>query len=719
MGYFDDQVRHRIELEDESFAEAYRKLYEVVSGNDVWENFGSKRILNRDVMKELARCLNVDCPRSYGQSMSQNEYLEKIFRPQGIMWREVALKDKWYENTIGIMLGALKDGRATVLLPSEWRGVYTYRNPDTGKRERVTAANVALFAEDALVMYRSFPERAIDDQDVQRFVLKSLSSRDINTYFGATFAATILSMVYPAVVRRLMGNYDALMGGFFVLLAVIGATFLFALIKQSMLPRIAQEVTIPLQAAFMMRLLSAPMRAVKDFSAGDLGSRIGGMFMLLRRIIVILLSLILAAVCSFVCFIQMFAISAPLAIIALIGTLIIARLFYKLVMQQSKINERKLKADAEESGITYSLIEGIQKVSLTNSEKRAFARWADVYKESAYSLYNPPFLLKTYTVLIPAILLVGTMIIYYHAARVQISQSDFFAFSSSLAIVTTALLAVPGGLMALSTISPLMKQLHPLMEMTPEVTSDKEIVEKLKGRIQVSNLTFRYESEGEPIIDDLSLDIKAGQYVAIVGSTGCGKSTLLKLLLGFETPEKGEISYDGHSLNTLNVSSLRRHIGTVMQNPDVMQGTIFDNIAIANASITLEDAWEAARIAGIAEDIEKMPLKMNTPLASRGRGISGGQKQRLMIARAVAAKPSIIFFDEATSALDNITQKVVTDAVGELACTRVVIAHRLSTVQNCDKIYCLDKGHIVEEGSFDELIAKDGFFAELVRRQQI
>ena len=221
------------------------------------------------------------------------------------------------------------------------------------------------------------------------------------------------------------------------------------------------------------------------------------------------------------------------------------------------------------------------------------------------------------------------------------------------------------------------------------------------------------------VIDGLDLKIRAGEYVAIVGTTGCGKSTLLRLLLGFETPEKGAVYYDGKDLAKLDLRSLRRHIGTVTQNGTLFQGDIYSNIVISAPQLSLDEAWEAAEIAGIADDIRAMPMGMQTVISEGQGGISGGQKQRLMIARAVAPRPKILLFDEATSALDNKTQKKVSDALDALKCTRIVIAHRLSTIRNCDRILVLSGGKIRESGTYDELIAQKGFFAELVERQRL
>lgn len=257
------------------------------------------------------------------------------------------------------------------------------------------------------------------------------------------------------------------------------------------------------------------------------------------------------------------------------------------------------------------------------------------------------------------------------------------------------------------------------MEAVPEISEDKKVVTRVSGGIELNNVSFRYNESMPWVLDNLSLKIKPGQYVAIVGKTGCGKSTLLRLLLGFETAQKGAVYYDGKNIDTLDLKSLRKKIGVVMQNGKLFHGDIFSNITIAAPWLTLGDAWEAAELADIAEDIRAMPMGMHTIIAEGSGGISGGQRQRLMIARAIAPKPKILMFDEATSALDNITQRKVSEALDGLKCTRIVIAHRLSTIRHCDRIIVLDGGKIIEDGTYDELLAMDGFFTELVKRQRI
>ena len=275
--------------------------------------------------------------------------------------------------------------------------------------------------------------------------------------------------------------------------------------------------------------------------------------------------------------------------------------------------------------------------------------------------------------------------------------------------------------MALSaaSIKPIIELIKPLLSAQPETSEGRETVTRLSGSIEMSHVTFGYDPDSKPLFEDFNLVIPARQYVAIVGKSGCGKSTLVRLLLGFEKPEKGAIYYDRRALDELDPRSLRKHIGVVIQNGQLFQGDIFSNITISAPQLTLEDAWAAAEKAGIAEDIREMPMGMHTILSEGQGGISGGQKQRLMIARAIAPKPTILILDEATSALDNKTQKQVADALDRLKCTRIVIAHRLSTIRSCDRILVMDKGAIVEEGTYEELIERGGYFAELVARQRL
>ena len=375
--------------------------------------------------------------------------------------------------------------------------------------------------------------------------------------------------------------------------------------------------------------------------------------------------------------------------------------------------------EGKEKGMVYALINGVTKIKNAGAEKRAFARWSRQYVKAAECLYQPPAFLKVSQIIITAISLFGTILLYYTAIQSGISMADYMAFNSAYGMVSGAFTALAGIVATIAQIKPILNMVAPLLETEPELDMKRQVVTRLRGSIELNNVSFRYQENMSNVLDNLSLKIKPGQYVAIVGKTGCGKSTLLRILLGFEKPQKGAVYYDGKDLSSMDLKSLRQKIGVVMQNGKLFQGDIYSNITISAPHLTLEQAWEAAEMAGMAEDIRQMPMGMHTLISEGQGGISGGQRQRLLIARAIAPKPRILMFDEATSALDNLTQKQVAESLERLKCTRIVIAHRLSTIKHCDRIIVLDQGKIVEDGTYETLLNQQGYFSALVERQRV
>ncbi|MGN0805421.1 MAG: ATP-binding cassette domain-containing protein, partial [Candidatus Coproplasma sp.] len=457
----------------------------------------------------------------------------------------------------------------------------------------------------------------------------------------------------------------------------------------------------------------------KNYSSGEITSKAQYVNTLCTTLVQTFLSTGLTSVFSLAYISQIFIYAKELVIPALCITL--ATLLFSVIssLAQMKISKRQMELSSKMSGMTYQMLTGVQKIKLSGSEKRMFSRWMNGYTEEAKLAYNPPKFLLFNGVISSAISLIGTIVMYYFAVRSNVSIADYTAFNSAYGMLSGALMSVASIALTAARIKPVIEMAKPIMEAQPEISEGKHIVTSVSGGIELNNVSFRYTENSPLVIDDLSLKIRPGQYVAIVGKTGCGKSTLLRLLLGFETPQKGAIYYDGRDLNTLDLKSLRKKIGVVMQNGKLFQGDIYSNIIISAPYLSVDDAWKAAEIADIADDIKAMPMGMHTMISEGSGGISGGQKQRLMIARAVAPNPKILMFDEATSALDNITQKKVSEALDSLKCTRIVIAHRLSTIKQCDRIIVLDGGKICEDGTYEQLIEKKGYFCELVERQRL
>ena len=478
---------------------------------------------------------------------------------------------------------------------------------------------------------------------------------------------------------------------------------------------------LSIDSATMMRILSLPPSFFKEYSSGDLSSRLGYIGSLCNMITSAIFGTGFSAVFSLAYITQIVQFAPMLVIPSIITTLVTFGFSILSTFLTMKISKQRMEHSAKESGLNFAIVNGVKKIKLAGAEKLIFSKWANLYAEGARLEYNPPFFIKYNGVISSSIGLVTTIVMYYFAVQSGVSVADYYAFNSAFGMLSGAFMSIAGMALTLTfaNIKPIMEMAKPLLDAEPEISEGKQVITNVSGNIVIDNVSFRYNEKMPYVIDGLSLSIKPGQYVAIVGKTGCGKSTLMRLLLGFEKPDKGSIYYDGKDMNNIELRSLRRKIGVVMQNGSLFMGDIYSNIVISAPELTLDDAWVAAEASGIAEDIRKMPMGMNTLIAEGAGGISGGQKQRIMIARAIAPKPKILMFDEATSALDNITQKIVSDSLDKLNCTRIVIAHRLSTIKQCDRIIVLDKGNIIEDGTYEELIRKNGYFAELVERQQI
>jgi ABC-type bacteriocin/lantibiotic exporter with double-glycine peptidase domain len=469
----------------------------------------------------------------------------------------------------------------------------------------------------------------------------------------------------------------------------------------------------------MMRMLNLPAGFFKNYDSGELGQKFSLIPTICNTIFSVVTGTLLTTLFSLAYFTQIVNIAPALlpTSLAIIG----ATLFFNIITTLATVRIRKkaLNVSAELSGMTYSILSGIQKIKLTGSEKRVFARWASKYKAEANFTYNPTFILKYQGVISTVISSAGLAVVYFIAIMAKMDVGEYMAYNTAYGMVSASVLALGSLTSVFAGLKPQLDIVSPILKAIPEASGAKTVVTTLTGGIEINNLTFRYGESGKNVLDGINIKIRPGQYVAIVGKTGCGKSTLIRLILGFEKPDKGAIYYDGKDINKLDLPSLRRKIGAVLQNGKLFTGDIYSNIVISAPNLTIDEAWEAARLADIARDIEAMPMGMHTVITEGSGGVSGGQKQRLMIARAVAPKPKILIFDESTSALYNITQKHVANALGSLKCTRIVIAHRLSTIKDCDKIYVLDGGKVTEEGVFDELYANKGYFYELVNRQMI
>ena len=725
MSWFQEQIRHRAEQDQIVVEDSFFHMASVVMDRWSTNRLEDKLLIARKALDQILKYYHlksVELPASIKDAKQQMEY---VLRPTGLMTRDVRLEGKWYRYASGPMLGYLKDvGIAVALLPGKLSGYY-YQDPVTGKKKRIKRKNAKQFSQDAICFYQPLPMRALSIRDLMVYLTKSISRGDLILIVLATLCAVHVGMYEPRIYAMITGvilqhrNKNLLIGAGAFLLWTAFAALLIEIIRTLLAERIKTKTSVAVEASVMMRILSLPVSFFRSFSSGELSSRAESINSLCDIILDNILLFGLSSVMSLLYITQIFSFTPTLVKPSIIIILLTLAINLAVSCFQIGISRKKMKLNAEEKGMSFGILNGLQKIRLSSSEKRAFARWGNLYAKCAALEYNPPLFLKLHNVLITGVSLIGTIILYNIAIHTDVSANQYYAFNAAFGRVSGAFLALAEVAISAASIKPVLEMAEPILQAEPETPVEKQSISRLNGSIEMSHITFRYGENLPYILYDLSLKINSGEYVAIVGRTGCGKSTLVRLLLGFEKPERGAIYYDRKDMNSLDLRALRRKIGTVTQDATLFQGDIFSNIVISAPDLTLEDAWEAAEQAGIADDIRDMPMGMNTYLSEGQGGISGGQKQRLIIARAIAPKPKILIFDEATSALDNKTQKQVSDALNSMGCTRLVIAHRLSTIRNCDRILVLDDGKIAEDGTYEELIARGGIFADLVARQQL
>lgn len=728
MGWFDEQIKERKRRDEENFSEALDEISSIITRKEV--GYGdptsneAKQESITDAIGQILRYYRIK-PKELPSDVSDlQDQLEYLCRPHGIMRRSVELDRGWYKDAVGALLGTKKDGTTVALIPNRFFG-YSYYDRATGKMVRLNKNTEENLEKTAIYFYRQFPMKKLGIPALMKYIIGCVPQSSYILVLFMMLVTTLVGMLSPKVTHAIFNEVipSESMRLFWAVIVfsvcVSIGSMLFRMVSSLINGKIGTQMSVSIQAATMARVLSLTPEFFKGYSAGELTTKIQYFNSLCSTLYSGFIVTGLGSVFSLLYITQVTNYAPSLLLPSLCVTA--ATLVFSIcnTLMRIKFSDRAMEMSGKKNGLTYALISGMQKIRLSGSERRAFTKWTKVYAEEVKYTYGVPKILLLNGTISMAISLIGTLVMYYFAVSHQVSVADYYAFTAAYGMVSSAFTSLVGVGLQAANIKPTLEQVKPIMEALPEVEENKKVVTRVSGGIELNNVSFRYSEKMPWVIDDLSLKIKPGQYVAIVGKTGCGKSTLLRLLLGFETAQKGAVYYDDMDLSTLDLKSLRKKIGVVMQNGKLFHGDIFSNITIAAPWLTMEDAWEAAELADIADDIREMPMEMNTIIAEGSGGISGGQRQRLMIARAVAPKPKILMFDEATSALDNITQKKVAEALDSLKCTRIVIAHRLSTIQHCDRIIVLDSGKIVEDGTYQELLEKGGFFAQLVERQRL
>ncbi len=680
----------------------------------------------------VAQAQGITLCATAGAARHGSDPLDDLVRASRIRTRQVLLRDDWWRRDCGPLVAWRAADRTPVALLPAADSRYTLVDPQAQSRVTVDRAVAASLAPEANAFYRTFAPQTLTLPALLRFALHD-SLRDLGrlVLLGATggLLATLLPLASGMIMDDIIpqaarGQLWQMTAGLIVFAL---AQLLFQVTRGYAQLRLETRIDSAVQAAVWDRLLDLPVPFYRQFTVGDLAQRANGINQIRLLLTGATAATLLGSIFSVFSFALLFWYSVPLALLA---TVLVA-LSLAVTITVSYINlryqKRILALAGQLSGAVLQFITGISKLRVAGAEARAFAFWARQFAQqrrltvamesvtNAYTVFNVTF---TTFCQFGIYAWLAFALMREQAANAAFTTGDFVAFSAAFAQCLVAMSQFGTVVVSLLQVVPLYERARPILDCAPEVREDKTDPGRLRGDLDVASVSFRYLPDAPLTLDTVSLQARAGEFIAIVGASGSGKSTLLRLLLGFEQPQAGTVAYDGCDLGKLDVRLLRRQLGVVLQNGRILSGDLFNNI-VGASRLTLDDAWAAARMAGLEDDIKAMPMGMHTFISEGGSTLSGGQRQRLLIARALVHQPRIILFDEATSALDNVTQQIVAESLARLDVTRVVIAHRLSTIINADRIYVMAAGCIAESGTYEDLMIRNGLFADLARRQII
>ncbi len=666
-----------------------------------------------------------------GDDQDTGRQLDGIAKASRFRLRDIALQAGWWKRDHGPILAFHGPDWAPVALLPASATSYVAVNGSTGMRVPVNEELAKQLQPVGKVFYRPFPDGILNGWKIMKFGVKGLG-REFVTVALMGIGLGLLGLVVPQFSRLI---FDVVIPGaaqnqlLQMVAGLIATSFgilAFDLTRSVAVLRVEGKMDYSIQAALWDRLMNLPLNFFRNYTSGDLANRVYGVDTIRDLVSGTGISAFLGALSSLFYLIVLFHYSVPLAFVGLILVAIAMAFTVSLSVWQLSHQRNLYALVGKITSTVLQFISGVAKIRVAGAEDHAFKVWAKQFSEQRRLSFIVGRIQNAMQVFSAGFPVFCSLTIFGVLAYVQrdtgaatppaVTTGEFIAFNAAFGIFLSSMLTLSGASLSILQIIPVYERFKPIIQAEPEIDDTKSYPGELNGEIEIYHVNFRYSEDGPMVLKNVSIHIKPGEFVAFVGPSGSGKSTLLRLLLGFEQPESGKIYYDGQDLSSLDLREVRQQIGVVLQTSRLMPTDIFQNI-IGNRQLTVDDAWDAAKRAGLAEDIEKMPMQMHTVISEGGGAFSGGQKQRLMIARAIVHRPRMIFLDEATSALDNRAQAVVTDSMDRLQATRIVVAHRLSTIRNADRIFVLVHGRIEEQGAYDELMEMDGHFADLARRQ--
>ncbi len=672
-------------------------------------------------------------PQAASEDMSRiNDPIEPIARASKLRYRKILFSPEWWKRDSGPLVAFLGEERKPVALLPHGTG-YHIVDPEKRQREPLTHELREQIHANAFMFYRPLKTKVEGVVDLLRFSSRGKVGDMLFIVLMGTIS-TLLGMVVPratgALVDAAIPSADRMYVyqlAMVLTAASIGAA-IFTFLQAMTTVRMTSLTELVVQSALWDRLLKFSPRFFRFYSSGDLQTRVNAVSEVSRELSAATLKPLFSGVLSLLNFLLLWYYSWDLAKIAIWIGLAVLLIIMVVGHFVRKLSIKQLHVEGEYHGLVIQMIGGVGKIRVSGSEQRATNYWLSKYSQQLRLILQIQRLKDIVTVVHQVLPPIASAILFWKAVdltiglpvgdEARISMGEFLVFNTAFVLYLSGWSDLSSALVEVLDNAAKGERIKPLLEEQSEVKDDASDPGRLKGNIRLENIMFRYTKDGPLILDNVSCEVNPGEYIAFVGASGSGKSTLLRIILGFETSDSGRVLYDGQDLGGLDVLAVRRQIGSVLQNGRLNAGSIIENIS-NNARLTHTEIWEAVADAGLTEDIENMPMGLHTVVSEGGFNLSCGQRQRLLIARALAIRPRIVMFDEATSALDNKTQAVVSKSLDRRKVTRVVIAHRLSTIRQADRIYVLDRGGIVQQGSFDELSREEGLFRDLMIRQMI
>lgn len=603
-------------------------------------------------------------------------------------------------------------------------GGYKLVNAQRGQSITVSTAIAKQISVDAFYFYWPLPAEIHTLKEFLGLALAQVKN-DFWMFTGAQLLISLLILTAPLALSYLFNvvvpNYDFLLLGqvSILLFTILLIMVLFYIAQTVVRIRLRFKLDAIISPAIWDKILKFPLRFFRRFSAGDIAFRANLVKDMQINFIQSLLSLTIGGLTLISLLILMFYYSRAAATAAIVQAIVICIVVLTINYRQLTVTQRLYDHYGRLVNLVFELIIGISKIRVNNAMSRVFSLWLKLLLKRSQTELRMKFYQLGMEVFIALMLVVNLMILYALTVRwgLRLTFGDFVALNTAYGLFFMTLLIMIGDLSAALRIAPQWQQSKAIFASKIESERGHSDPGELSGDIRLNNIDFRYHAYDQPLFKNLSLAINPGEFIAIVGPSGSGKSTLFRLILGFEEPEAGDVYFNGLNLRSLKLSAVRRQIGVVIQSSTLIPGTIFANIAGNSTKMTRLEAWEVAKKVGLAEFIKFLPMQMDTLITEGVTHLSGGEAQRLILARALAQKPKIIVLDEATSALDNTTQAVVHSYLKQLHATQIVAAHRLSTVMNADRILVIDKGEIIQAGTFAELMRQPGLFAQMAQRQ--